>query len=63
MRNHSADDSPLPSAAEGETSETVKGTLPLAQERVEVAKQRVVQGRVTVSRRTTEREQTIEEWL
>lgn len=63
MRNHSADDSPLPSTTEGETAETVPETLPLAQERVEVAKQRGVQGRVRVTRRTTEREQAIEEWL
>lgn len=63
MSNQSADNSPLPAQKEGEASGTTQSTLPLAQEQMAVAKRQVVQGRVTITRRTTEREEAIEAWL
>lgn len=63
MSNQSADNSPLPAQTEGEASGTTQSTLSLAQEQVAVAKRQVVQGRVTITRRTTEREEAIEAWL
>ncbi|WP_083764639.1 YsnF/AvaK domain-containing protein [Sodalis glossinidius] len=63
MSNQLADNSPPSSQREGETSATTQSTLPLAQERLDVAKRQVVQGRVTITRRTTEREEAIKVWL